>query len=113
MQAATEGVITGEVTCAVRDSTTAAGAVRVGDWIGLVRGEGILSIAGSAREAAIDLLDRLVSDGAELVTVVTGAEADASETDALVAWLADAQAHVAVEVVRGDQPLYPYLFGIE
>jgi dihydroxyacetone kinase-like predicted kinase len=48
-----------------------------------------------------------------LVTVITGEDADAATTDALRAWLGDHRGDVTVEVHRGGQPLYPYLFGVE
>ena len=59
------------------------------------------------------LLDRIVGDDAELVMVITGADAASATTDALRAWLVDHRGDVAVEVHRGGQPLYPYLFGVE
>jgi dihydroxyacetone kinase-like predicted kinase len=104
---------TGEVTQAVRDTTTDAGAVTTGDWIGIVRGDGIVAVAGSAVGASTQLLDHIIDDAGELLTIVTGADATPSETDQIVAWLGDNRPDVAVEVHRGGQPLYPYLFGIE
>jgi len=106
-------VVTGEITQAVRDSSSAAGPVTRGDWIGLVRGDGIGSVAATVDAAAMALLDRIVGDDAELVTVITGTDADAATTDAIRAWLGDHRGDVAVEVHRGGQPLYPYLFGVE
>jgi len=113
MAEAAESVTTGEITRAVRDSNSAAGPVVEGDWIGLVRGDGIASVAPTIERASTQLLDRIVGDDAELVTVVTGADSDATVTETLVAWLADHRGDVAVEVHRGGQPLYPYLFGVE
>jgi uncharacterized protein len=49
----------------------------------------------------------------ELVTIITGADADAAVTDAHRGWLADDRGDVEVEVHHGGQPLYPYLFGVE
>ncbi len=113
MTEAAASVVTGDVTRAVRDSNTEAGAVAAGDWIGLVRGEGVASVGATMEEASIGLLERLVGDGAELVTVITGADADAATTSAIEGWLADNRGDVAIEVQPGGQPLYPYLFGVE
>ena len=113
MAESAESVVTGEVTQAVRDSTSGVGPVTRGDWIGLVRGDGIASVAATVGAAAMALLDRIVGDDAELVTVITGSDADAATTDAIRAWLGDHRGDVAVEVHRGGQPLYPYLFGVE
>ena len=113
MSAAAASMTTGEVTQAVRDTATDAGAVTTGDWIGIVRGDGIVAVAGSAVGASTQLLDHIIDDAGELLTIVTGSDATPSETDQIVAWLGDNRPDVAVEVHRGGQPLYPYLFGIE
>ncbi len=110
---AVTAVATGEVTQAIRDTQSDAGSISVGDWIGIVRGEGIVAISGSVVGAATALLDQLVDDGREIVTVVAGADATAGHTDAITEWLAEQRPDVQVEVHRGGQPLYPYLFGVE
>ncbi len=113
MASATEAMITGDVTKAVRDSASDAGPVTVGDWIGLVRGEGIVTVSGSPEGAAIGLLQSIVSDEREIVTVIEGVEATHSATEVILAWLAEERPGVQVECHRGGQPLYPYLFGVE
>ena len=112
MRAAAESVSTGEVTRAVRDSKSDAGHIATGDWIGIVRGEGIVAIGDDVGSASRSLLDHLLGDG-ELLTVITGADADRTVTHELEAWLADRHAAIQVEVHHGGQPLYPYLFGVE
>ncbi len=113
MSAEAASVTTGEVTRAVRSSGSDAGPVAEGDWIGLVRSDGIVSVSADVVEASTGLLDRIVDDAAELVIVVTGADAAPSDTERIAAWLGDHYGDVAVEVHHGGQPLYPYLFGVE
>ena len=113
MTAAAQSVATGEITRAVRDTKSEIGSVMTGDWIGLVRGDGIVAVSGSLDGAACALLDHLITPGREIVTVITGAESNAAHTDALLAWLHENRPDVQVEVHRGGQPLYPYLFGVE
>ena len=113
MTEAAMSVATGEITQAVRDTKTEIGSITAGDWIGLVRGDGIVSVAGSLDGAACALLDRLITPEREIVTVITGSDASAGHTDALLAWIAEHRPDVQVEVHRGGQPLYPYLFGVE
>jgi DAK2 domain fusion protein YloV len=113
MVKAIESVATGEVTRAVRDATSPAGPVKEGDWIGLVRGEGIVAVAPDIAGAATALLEQLLVPSRELVTVIRGAEADPATTAAVVGWLSDARADLEVEVHYGGQPLYPFLFGVE
>ena len=113
MTAAAEAMSTGEITQAVRDTNSEAGPVTEGDWIGIVRGDGIVSVAGSLVSAATTLLDHLIDETRELLTVVTGADATDAHTDQITAWVSEHRPDVVVEVHAGGQPLYPYLFGVE
>jgi DAK2 domain fusion protein YloV len=113
MQSAIDGVATGEVTRAVRDSASDAGPVHEGDWIGIVRGDGIVAVADSVVAASVALLQQLITADRELVTVITGREARAVDTAEIEAWIAHAHPGVQVESHAGGQPLYPYLFGVE
>ncbi|MEO8263898.1 MAG: DAK2 domain-containing protein [Ilumatobacteraceae bacterium] len=113
MTAGAESVATGEITQAIRDTNSEVGAVTMGDWIGLVRGDGIVAVSGSLDGAGCALLDYLITPGREIVTVITGSDANAGHTDALLAWIVEHRPDVQVEVHRGGQPLYPYLFGVE
>jgi hypothetical protein len=105
-------VVTGEVTRAVRDSTSPAGAIAEGDWIGLDR-DGIQAVAPALADAATGLLAHLVGDEHEIVTIIEGEGAGAADTRRVTEWLAEHRPHVTAEVQHGGQPLYPYLFGIE
>ena len=112
MTTSAEHVLAAEVTQAVRDTTTDVGVVREGDWIGLTN-KGVQSIAESVAVAACALLDHVVEDSHELVTVIEGDGATPANTRRITQWLAEERPRVAVEVHHGGQPLYPYLFGIE
>jgi DAK2 domain fusion protein YloV len=113
MSAAAESVASGEITRAVRDSNSDAGPIREGDWIGIVKGDGIVAVAESPVAAATRLLDELLADSGELLTIVTGDDAHPADTLALTTWLAETHGDVQVEVHAGGQPLYPFLFGVE
>ena len=63
--------------------------------------------------AAIALVDRLVGEDSELVTVLLGSDARPADTARLREHLGLEHGHVEVEVHEGDQPLYPYLIGVE
>ena len=105
-------VVAGEVTQSVRDSDGEAGPIREGDWLGLSR-SGIEVVAASLFEAASGLLEKLVTDDHEIVTVIEGDGVKAADTRRLTEWLSEHRPLVANEVHHGGQPLYPYLFSIE
>ncbi|MBI4883745.1 MAG: DAK2 domain-containing protein [Actinobacteria bacterium] len=113
MNEATASLITGEVTQAVRNSASEAGPINEGDWIGIARGAGIVAVSGTLDGATVALLEVLVEPGREIVTIVEGLDATAGHTDVMHAWLDEHRPDVQVEVHRGGQPLYPYLFGVE
>ncbi len=113
MADAAASMATGEVTRAVRDTDSPAGPIAAGDWIGLVSGDGIVAVGATVEAVSIEVLGQLVTAASEIVTLVTGVDAGRAETDALESWLRDHQPQVQVEIHRGGQPLYPFLFGVE
>jgi dihydroxyacetone kinase-like predicted kinase len=112
MRQAIASVISGEVTQAVRDSHCDLGPITEGDFIGLGPG-GVRSVESTAVDAAIALLDSLVTEDHEIVTIIEGEGADPGATRAISAWLEANRPDVGVEVHVGGQPLYPFLFGVE
>ena len=113
MTDAAAAVTTGEVTQAVRDTKSDIGDIAEGDWIGIVRGDGIAACNVDQLTAITSLLEVIVTADAEIVTVITGSDADAGITASIEAWLGEHRPAAAAEVHAGGQPLYPYLFGVE
>jgi DAK2 domain fusion protein YloV len=105
-------VAPGEVTIAVRDAQTEVGPVRAGDWIGVSR-DGVVSVGTTVVGAACKLLEHLMNEDHELVTLIEGEGATGADTRRLTEWIHDEHPDLAVEVHHGGQPLYPYLLGIE
>ncbi|HEX4161023.1 MAG TPA: hypothetical protein VHZ05_00910, partial [Acidimicrobiales bacterium] len=105
-------VVPAEVTRAVRDSTTDAGEVHEGDWIGISR-DGVVAVADNVVVCTRLLLSRLLDDTHELVTLIEGEGARVADTRRIEEWLSEEHPDVALEVHQGGQPLYPYLLGIE
>ena len=105
-------VVTGEVTKAVRDSETDAGPVKEGEWIGLAR-SGVLASTESLVETTQKLLQKLINEDHEILTLIAG-EGSSQETTSLIEkWVTANFSQVEVEIHQGDQPLYPYYLGIE
>ena len=112
MAEAVQRVRTGEVTQAVRDGFGDAGPIKAGDWIAVSR-DGVWVIEKTPADAAMRLVDRLVDDQSELLTVLVGADAVTAETARLEEHVALTHPHLEIEVHDGGQPLYSYLVGVE
>jgi DAK2 domain fusion protein YloV len=113
MAEAADHVVAGEITQAVRDSSCDVGPIEAGDWLGIGEDDGILAVEAQLADAATVLLERLVTDDHEIVTIIEGEGASAGATRHITEWLAEHRPDAAPEVHHGGQPLYPYLFGIE
>jgi len=108
MEEAAAGVVSAQVTWAVRDS----GRINEGDWLGLADDE-IVVVHPDLVTCATQLLDRLVEDSHELVTVLQGESTSDEATTAVEQWLAANRSGATVEVHRWRVPLSAYLFAIE
>lgn len=102
----------GAVSIASREVLTWAGPVAVGDVLGIVSGD-VALIGDDLSATANEVLDRLLSGGGELVTLVSGADADEALVDAVAGHLAKEHAEVEVVRIDGGQQVYPLLLGVE
>ncbi len=99
-----------EVTVAEQEALTSAGRCRPGDALGSAEGD-VVVVGDDLASVACDLLDRLLSAGGELATLVVGP--DSALGDAVCAHLSSA--HPTVEVMRyeGGPAAVPLQVGVE
>jgi dihydroxyacetone kinase-like predicted kinase len=102
----------GAITRATRDVLTMAGACKFGDYLGLIDGE-ISVIESDLLTVSKNLLRRMLAPGAELLTIVTGNELTEPEIESFLAWVKASYPLVDLEFVSGEQPLWPFIFGVE
>jgi uncharacterized protein len=107
----------GAVTVAVRDGLTSAGECRRGDALGVVDGD-FAVVGQDLRAVAIEVTERLLSGGGELLTLVIGADEHEDGENAELAQVVAAAVRarrpgVDVNVLDGGQPRYPLLIGVE
>lgn len=117
MRVAADSVVSGEITRAVRDSTSDGPGFTVpiadGDWLGIARDGGIVAVDATLATACTALLAKLVEDRHEIVTIIEGDGSSPAVTRLVTEWVTDHHPSVTTEVHHGGQPLYPYLFGVE
>jgi uncharacterized protein len=102
----------GEVTVASRAALTVAGPCEPGDVIALIEGE-VTLIGKDLATVCRDLVDRMLSGGGELVTLVTGAQAPPGLAGDLTTHIEQRWKFVEAQAHEGGQPHYPLLVGVE
>ena len=106
------GVDVGEVTQAVRSSSTPVGEVGEGDWIGLDR-NGVCAMGTTLVEAATNLLKQLIGEESEILSLIVGEGASDADTRAITEWVTENRPTVETEIHNGGQSHYPFFFGVE
>ncbi len=112
MSSAALRVIAGEVTRAVRATDSPAGPIAEGDWMGLSK-RGVEVVQPTLAEATTALLEKLLTDEHEIVTLIEGEGSSPADTRQVTEWLSEHRPDIDVEIHHGDQPLYPYLLSID
>ena len=105
-------VKSGQVTHAVRDTSFDEIEIKSGQYIGISNSK-IVAAADDLLASSEALLTKMIENGDEIVTILTGEEADAEVTETLSQWLKETYPDVEVELHEGGQPLYYYLFSVE
>jgi dihydroxyacetone kinase-like predicted kinase len=92
---------------------TMAGLCEVGDVLGVVDGDFVV-IGDDASAVAAGVLERLLGAGGEMVTIVSGAGAQAADLARRCAiWVEERHPTVDVVVYDGGQDRYPLLMSVE
>jgi uncharacterized protein len=111
MTAAARHARSGAVTVAARQAITTAGPCEPGDVLGVIEGD-FAVVGADLFTVAVDVVERLLGGGGELVTVVAGM--DGRElADRCAAHLSTEHPTVDVVVYDGGQRRYPLLVGVE
>jgi DAK2 domain fusion protein YloV len=112
MTAALARVKTGQVTFAVRDTTIDGVEIEKDDYMGLADNK-IIVAEKDKLSVTKQLLDALIDEESEIVTMIHGEDATEEEVEAIVSYIEEAHPDVEVEVHDGKQPLYPFIFSVE
>lgn len=112
MNEALQHVKSGQITYAVRDTNIDGLDISKGDFMGISNGK-IVITDREQLAASKKLLTEMISDDDEIVTIIQGEDASDEETDQLLQYVEEMFEDVEVEVHKGDQPLYSYIFSVE
>ncbi|MBP1904508.1 DAK2 domain fusion protein YloV [Paenibacillus turicensis] len=105
-------VKTGQVTTAVRDTVFDDLQIKEGHYIGIADSK-IVSTDAELLTTSQALLASMLQGGDEILTILSGQDAQNNVTESLINWVSENYADVEVEVHEGGQPIYFYLFSVE
>ena len=112
MSSELENVVSGQVTNAVRDTEINGVKIKKDDFMGLVDGDIVLSKV-NRKEAAIETLQKMLTEDSEIVTILLGEGVPQEEAEEIAAEIEAQFADLEVEIHEGKQPVYPYLLSVE
>ncbi|PTM59120.1 hypothetical protein C8J48_1722 [Desmospora activa DSM 45169] len=112
MMESVDAVRSGEVTFAVRDSQYDGGSIKEGDFLGIQEGK-IKTVSNNLMATSQQLLTEMLTDGADVVTILYGQDATADQVKELTNFMEESYPEVECEVYNGGQPLYFFLFSVE
>ncbi|PWA13467.1 hypothetical protein DCC39_00830 [Pueribacillus theae] len=112
MKAAMSNVKSGQVTYAVRDTAIDRIQIKENDFLSISEGK-IVSTAPTSEEAAKNLLNEMITDDNELVTIIYGENISEAETEVLEEYINENFSFMDVEIQNGMQPVYSYIIAVE
>jgi len=112
MEEAAQKTKNGEITQAVRDANLMVGKIKKGEYIGLSDGK-VRVISNNVVDATIDLVRDIASSTEEVITFYTGKDAIPEDNKIIKIKLKKYFPKMDIEMHKGGQPLYPYIFSIE
>lgn len=101
-----------ELTIARHEALTAVGICQPGDVLGLIDGE-VVEIGRGLLAVAFSVVDRLLGVGAELMTILVGADAPPRAGELLAAHVRERAPLTDVAVYAGGPPGAPVVIGVE
>lgn len=107
-----EAVKTGQVTYAVRDTVIDDKEIKENDFMG-IGDSGILSVGTDKTQVTIDMVEAMIDDTSELISVYYGEDVDEATANKLAEELTAKFSGQDVELQFGGQPVYSYIISVE
>ena len=105
-------VKTGQVTYAVRDTNMDGKEIKQGNIMG-IGDKTILSVGTEISQTTVELIESLVDEDSELISIYYGADVSEEDANAIADEITVKYPMVDVEVHMGGQPIYYYVLSVE
>ena len=102
----------GQVTYVVRDTNMDGKDIKQGDFMGLTD-KTIVSVGSDLQGTAKELIESLLDEDSELVSLYYGSDATKEQAEQLAEDIESTHEDVEVEVQYGGQPVYSYFISVE
>ena len=107
-----ENVVSASVTYAVRETVFGGKQIQEGDIIGMQE-DNIAVISKSAENGAKELLKKIVTEEAEMISIYYGEDVTQKEAENIKRYAEKNFPNCDIELQRGGQPLYYYIISVE
>lgn len=111
MNEAVSNVKTGQVTFAIKDTNIDGVEIKANDYMALVE-KNIVSCVSNKLSALKVVLENLIDEDAELVTLIYGEDVNDEDVEEIESFVED-NFDVELEIVNGKQPVYSFIVGVE
>ncbi|MDD6450528.1 MAG: DAK2 domain-containing protein [Lachnospiraceae bacterium] len=105
-------VKTGQITYAVRDTVIDDKEIQKGDLMGM-GDQGLLSVGSDMKTVMLETLHKMVEEDSALISIYYGAEVTDAEAEEIRSAVASAFPGMDIELEKGGQPVYYYVFSVE
>ncbi|AIU85048.1 fatty acid kinase catalytic subunit FakA [Staphylococcus aureus] len=105
-------VKSGSLTYAVRDTKIDGVEIKKDAFMGLIEDK-IVSSQSDQLTTVTELLNEMLAEDSEILTVIIGQDAEQAVTDNMINWIEEQYPDVEVEVHEGGQPIYQYFFSVD
>lgn len=112
MLEAMEHIKSGQVTYAVRDTSIDGKTIKENDFMG-IGDSGILAVGQDMKDTTLELVDCLVEEDSELISLYYGSDVDEAQAEELAELIEEKYPELEVEVNQGGQPIYYYVLSVE
>ena len=102
----------GQITYAVRDTNIDGLEITEGDFMGISNGK-IVITERDQLSASKKLLTKMIAADDEILTIIHGEDASDDEVENLIQFAEEEFEDIEIEIHKGEQPLYSYIFAIE
>ena len=111
MNAAIAHVRSGQVTYAIKDTTYEGLEIKANDFMGIMEKD-IVVTAKDKVQATCDLLEKMIDEDSEIVTLIQGEDATDEEIAKINEYIEE-NFNVEVDNQVGNQPVYSFIIGVE